>query len=309
MDLDARRLKVLHEVSLRGSVTAAAAVLYISPSAVSQQLALLAKEAGCELVARNGRGVVLTPAGEVLARHAAAILASLDRAAAAVAAASQQVNGLVRVGSFPSAAGAVVAPAAAAAMAAEPSLDIRITESEDEPSLLDLRSGLLDVVLLQVYDHVPKPLPADLDEHPLFTDPMFLLTPTSWGCTGSSLADLADAVWVASYLSTPCGQSTLQACRDVGFEPDIRHRAIDFGLTIEMVAAGLGAALIPSMALPVVPEAVRFCRLTDPETSRRIFAVTRAQGAGPLRPAISALLDEMRRVRVPAPPVREPAGS
>jgi len=300
MDLDARRLKVLHEVALRGSVTAAAAVLYISPSAVSQQLALLAREAGCELVTRHGRGVVLTPAGEVLARHAGGILASLDGAAAGVAAASHQVNGVVRVGSFPSAAGAVVAPAAAAAMASEPDLDIRITECEDEPGLLDLRSGLLDVMLLQVYDHVPKPLPNDLDEHPLLTDPMFLLTPASWDHRGSRLADLAGAVWVASHLSTPCGQATLQACRDAGFEPDIRHRAIDFALTITLVAAGLGAALVPSMALSAVPSTVRCRRLTDPGTSRRIFAVTRAGGDGPVRPAIAALLTEMGRIRIPS---------
>jgi DNA-binding transcriptional LysR family regulator len=80
MDLDARRLRVLHEVNLRGSVTAAAAVLHVTPSAVSQQLAQLEREAGCDLLERSGRGVVLTHAGTALARHAEDVLRALEGA-------------------------------------------------------------------------------------------------------------------------------------------------------------------------------------------------------------------------------------
>src|SRR5882762_11716914 len=113
MDLDAQRLRVLHEVNLRGSVTAAAAVLHVTPSAVSQQLAQLEREAGCDLLERSGRGVVLTQAGTALARHAEDVMRALEGASAGLAAARELVVGTVRVGSFPSAAGALVAPAAA----------------------------------------------------------------------------------------------------------------------------------------------------------------------------------------------------
>jgi DNA-binding transcriptional LysR family regulator len=293
MDLDVRRLRVLHEVALRGGVTAAASALHVTPSAVSQQLGQLAREAGCELLERSGRGVVLTPAGQVLAAHAGRILGSVEQAVAGLAALQREVGGTVRVGSFPSAAGQLVAPAAARAAAAYPALDIRIFEAEDEQSQLDLRSGALDVAILQEYDHVPRPLPADLDRHDIASDPMHLITPQSWGRSTGRLADLADVAWVASAANTPCGRSTLHACRLTGFEPDIRHRAIDFALTLDLVAAGLGAALVPAMALRGVPDTVAVHPLRDPVTERRIFAVTRAGGGGPLRPAIAALLSEL----------------
>jgi DNA-binding transcriptional LysR family regulator len=299
MDLDVRRLRVLHEVALRGGVTAAAAALHVTPSAVSQQLGQLAREAGTELVERSGRGVTLTAAGQVLAAHAGRILGSVEQAVAGLAALRSEIAGTVRVGSFPSAAGELVAPAAARAAAAYPELDIRVFEAEDRQSELDLRSGALDVAILQEYDHVPRPLPPDLDRHDIATDPMHLLTPRSWGRRTGRLADLADVAWVASAANTPCGRSTLHACRLTGFEPDIRHRAIDFTLTLDLVAAGLGAALVPAMALRHVPDSVAVHPLEDPVTERRIFAVTRAGGDGPLRPAIAALLGELTAALIP----------
>src|SRR4051794_11018012 len=112
MDLDARRLRVLHEVSLRGSVTAAANVLHVTPSAVSQQLAQLEREAGCDLLERAGRGIVLPPAGTTLAQHAEVVVRALENGEAGLAPARSDVVGAVRVGSFPSAAGLLAAPAA-----------------------------------------------------------------------------------------------------------------------------------------------------------------------------------------------------
>ncbi|MEO3927205.1 LysR family transcriptional regulator [Micromonosporaceae bacterium B7E4] len=309
MDLDVRRLRVLHEVALRGGVTAAAAALHVTPSAVSQQLAQLAREAGYPLVERSGRGVVLTSAGQVLARHAERILGAVEQAVTGLAVAHQQVAGTVRVGSFPSAAGALVAPAAARAMAAHPDLDVRVSEAEDEQSRLDLRSAALDIAVLQEYDHVPGIATAELDRHPIATDPMHLITPLGWGRRTGRLADLSDVPWVASAAHTPCGRSTLHACHLAGFEPDIRHRAIDFALTLDLVAAGLGAALVPGMALRNVPAGVHVEPLLRPVTGRRIFAVTRPRGDGPLHPAVAAVLEALVQVRPPADPAaRHDAG-
>jgi DNA-binding transcriptional LysR family regulator len=177
-----------------------------------------------------------------------------------------------------------------------PDLDVRITEAEDEQSQLDLRSGTLDIAILQEYDHVPRPLPADLDRHDIASDPMHLITPKAWGRSTDRLAELADVAWVCSAANTPCGRSTLHACRLAGFEPDIRHRAIDFALTLDLVAAGLGAALVPGMALRNAPETIAVQRLREPVTERRIFAVTRPSGPGPRRPAIEAVLTELTGV-------------
>jgi DNA-binding transcriptional LysR family regulator len=290
MDLDVRRLRVLHEVALRGGVTAAAAALHVTPSAVSQQLVQLAREAGCDLIERSGRGVILTPAGQVLAGHAKDILGAVEQASAGLAALRHGISGTVRVGAFPSAAGAIVAPAAAQAMAKHPDLDVRVIEAEDQQSRLDLRSGTLDVVILQEYDHVPAPLATDLSRYPIMADPMHLITPAGWDRRTGRLADLSDVPWIASAERTPCLRSTLHACRLAGFEPDIRHRAVDFALTLDLVAAGLGAALVPGLALRHVPAEVDVQPLTEPVTERRVFAVTRPRGTGPLRPAIDAFL-------------------
>ncbi len=297
MELDARRLRVLHEVRLRGSVTAAAAALRVTPSAVSQQLAQLAREAGCDLVERVGRGIVLTPAGLTLAGHAEAVVHALDEAEAGIAAARRTVVGTVRVGSFPSAAGAIVAPAAARARRLHPDLDVLIIEVEDDPGLVELRSTALDVLIVQEYDHVPWTMPEGLERHYLAVDPLYAITPRSWDCSTGRLADLAKRPWVASHADTPCGRSTAQACRDAGFEPDIRHRALDFPLTADLVAAGLGVALLPELGLRYVPESVTVHPLDEPRLKRTIYAATRAAGVGPRRPAVDAFLDQLR----PAP--------
>jgi DNA-binding transcriptional LysR family regulator len=301
MDLDARRLRVLHEVSLRGSVTAAATVLRVTPSAVSQQLAQLEREAGCDLLERSGRGVVLTHAGSALARHAEDVMRALEGAEAGLAAARNAVVGTVRVGSFPSAAGALVAPAAAHARRRHPDLDIRVAEVEDYPGMTDLRSAALDVLIVQEYDHVPWQPPDGIERHRLGSDPMHIVTPRAWSHSTGRLADMADLPWVASHANTPCGRATLQACRDAGFEPDIRHRALEFALLLDLVAAELGVALIAGLGLRHVPRAVDVTPLERPRLKRTIFAATRAAGVGPRRPAIEAFLAELRRVPVPRP--------
>ncbi len=293
MDLDPRRLLVLHAVALRGGVTAAAESLRISPSAVSQQLAQLEREAGCDLVERAGRGISLTPAGRALAARAEEVLHALDRAAAAVDTARSGVSGTVLVGAIPSAAGALVGPAAARAHARHPALDVRISEGEDDASLVELRLTALDMVVMQEYDHVPVRLPAGLAVTRLAVDPLCLVTPATGPWAGAGpLADLHTAPWVASAPDTPCGRATRQACRDAGFEPDIRHTAIDFAMTVDLVEAGLGVALVPEMGLRRPPAGIRIVP-TEPPLRRTIFAVTRSAGVGALRPAVAALLGEL----------------
>ena len=301
MDLDARRLRVLHEVNLRGSVTAAAAVLHVTPSAVSQQLAQLEREAGCDLIERSGRGVVLTHAGTALARHAEHVLRALEGASAGLAAARRAVTGTVRIGSFPSAAGALVAPAAARVRRRHPGLDVRVAEVEDDPGMVDLRSTALDMLIVQEYDHVPWQPPDGIERHRLGVDRLYVVTPRAWQCATGRLTDLADRPWVASHAGTPCGRATLQACRDAGFEPDIRHRALEFALLLDLVAAELGVALIAGLGLRNVPPDVEVTPMEPPRLKRTIFAATRAAGLGPRRPALDAFLAELRRIRLPEP--------
>lgn len=296
MDLDARRLRVLHEVSLRGSVTAAANVLHVTPSAVSQQLAQLEREAGCDLLERSGRGIVLTTAGATLARHAEEVVRALDGAQAGLAAANGSVAGTVRVGSFPSAAGAIVAPAAVRARRKHPDLNVQVVEMEDAPGMIELRSTAIDVLIVQEYDHVPWQPPEGVERHRLGIDPMHVVTPRAWRRATGRLADLADLPWVASHADSRCGLATLQACRDAGFEPDIQHRALEYALLLDLVAAEFGVALIAGTGLRHVPPGVDVTPLERPRFKRTIFAATRAAGVGPRRPAVAAFLGELREL-------------
>jgi DNA-binding transcriptional LysR family regulator len=294
-EMDARRLRMLHAVSLRGSVTAAAASLNVSPSAVSQQLALLEREAGCDLVERAGRGITLTLAGHALAIEAERVLHALDRAEAAVAAARHGVSGTVRVGAFPSAAGAIAAPAAGRAQLAHPGLRVEIHEGEDGASLLDLRLTALDIVISQEYDHVPVNLPEGLTVQRIAADPLHLVVPAKGPLArlrGLAVGELREAPWVAAPPDSPCGRSTRQACRNAGFEPDIRHQALDFALTLDVVAAGLAVALVPGLGLRYRPAGVRSDPVR-PVLQRTIYAVARSAGVGPQRPAVAAVLAEL----------------
>ncbi|MDX6739637.1 LysR family transcriptional regulator [Actinocorallia sp. A-T 12471] len=291
MELDARRLRVLHTVAVRGGVTAAAETLCVSPSAVSQQLALLEREAGCDLVERVGRGIALTPAGQALALAAEEVARALDRAEAAVAAARKGISGTVRVGAFPSAARALVGPAVTRTLRRHPGLDVRVNEGEDVRTLGDLRLAALDVVIAQEYDHVPVDFPSGLSRRAVLRDPLHLCVPASGAyAKASSLEELRDAPWIAAAPGTPCGDSTRQACHDVGFSPDVRHTVMDFGLALDLVAEGLGVALIPELGLRDMPDGVVTARTAQ---ARTIYALTRAPGVGPVRPAVAAFLAEL----------------
>ena len=133
--IDARRLRVLREVAEHGTVAAAADALHLTPSAVSQQLAALEREVGQPVVERNGRGVRLTGAAEVLVGHANVVLAQLEAAAADVAAYADGLVGTVRIAGFATGIAEIVAPAAAALRASHPRLGLAIAEQE-APGLL-----------------------------------------------------------------------------------------------------------------------------------------------------------------------------
>src|ERR671931_1777607 len=145
--LDVRRLRVLREVAARGTIAAAARSLAYTPSAVSQQLSALEREAGVALLDRGGGRIALTEAGRGLVRRTEAILDDLEAAEAELEATASQVGGTVRIACFPSAARALLAPALAALRERHPLLDARLEELEPEASLPALRVGEVDVAV------------------------------------------------------------------------------------------------------------------------------------------------------------------
>lgn len=296
--LDLRRLRLLRELHERGTIAAVADALQFTPSAVSQQLAVLERETGVTLLERAGRGVRLTDAGLVLAQHAEDLL---DRAAAAeadLAAAAGQVAGRARIASFQSAALHVATPAMRELAARAPRLRCELVEAEPEPALPALALGDYDLVLGDEWEHQPRAMPRGVERHDLLRDPVRIVLPARHPLTrrhrdAVPLAALADAHWTAGHEELGWDELTRWTCRAHGdFDPDIRHRTNDAVVTLALVARGLTVALLPGLPLLGAPRGVAVRAIAEAPVWRRIFAATRSADAA--RPSTQALLDAVR---------------
>lgn len=288
--IDVRRLRLLAELSHRGTITAVAGALAYTPSAVSQQLAALEREAGVPLLERSGRRVALTPAGAVLARYAESVLAVLEEASAALAATRAGLTGRLRIGAFPSAAHTILPPALVTLGAAHPGLELMVTELDPVAVPGSLRAGTLDVALTFVYDYVPaEPDPA-LDAEPLLEESVYLATAGGQGGPAeTSIQDWRDAPWIAGSPDTLCHTMVIRACQACGFTPRVRHHADDFATVLALVAAGQGVSLIPQLGVTETPPGVRLI----PVTARRHTSIAYRKGTG-RHPAVSAFAAAVR---------------
>ncbi len=289
MSIDVRRLQVLRQVALRGTIAAAAEALAFTPSAVSQQLAALERETGAELLERSGRSVRLTDAGRVLVEHAEAIGRELDHAESALQATLHQVVGTLCVGAFASVTTAVLGPAVANLSRQHPDLSVTIHDVDPGASLRDLRLGELDFVVSHEYDHMFRPAEPGLDRRLLFEEPMFAVTPPHRfpGAAPVDLADLAAEHFAAAPIASDCGKAVREACRAVGFEADVRYNFAEFPVQLQLVRAGLAIAILPALALASDTGGCAIHPLAAGGFSRRIFTACR-QGSS-TRPSIVAL--------------------
>src|SRR5579872_2899671 len=254
--LSASRLKVLTEVAYRGSFSAAAEALSYTQSAVSQQIAALEAETALKLLERGPRGVSLTAAGQMLVGHAEGVLARLEAAEAAIAAVSGLRAGRLRVASFPS-AGATLMPLAIAEFgAAYPGVELTLAEGEPEQIVPRLRAGELDLALLYEFPGEAQ-FTRELTRAELLSDPLHLALPRAHRLARRRtlrLADLALEAWVQTSRESPCARYVVRSCHAAGFEPRVAFESDDYQTVQGLVAAGVGVALIPQLALSVVRE-------------------------------------------------------
>jgi DNA-binding transcriptional LysR family regulator len=292
--LDVRRLRVLREVAARGTIAAAARSLAYTPSAVSQQLSALEREAGVALLDRGGGRIALTEAGRGLVRRTEGILDDLEAAEAELEATAALVGGTVRIACFPSAARALLAPALVALRERHPQLEACLEELEPEASLPALRMGEVDVAIShENARHTPR-LESRLQRTELFEEPLLVALPerhNALGVDGSpvELARLADARWIATPPGSACHALLEDACAQVGFVPRIAYRTNDFGVISTFVASGLGVALMPTLAEPSFGPGVALRPVADAHAARRLYAAVRVGTAQ--RPAVAAVLD------------------
>jgi DNA-binding transcriptional LysR family regulator len=291
--LDLRRLRLLSELARRGTIAEVARVVGYTPSAISQSLLQLEREAGVPLLERDGRRVRLTPAAQSLVVRTDRVLAELDAAEAALAAEDQTVRGDVVIGAFPSAAAGLVAPAIADLSTRHPDLSCTVREHEPEDGIPALRSGELDVLVSESYEGVLPSGTGGLESHPLLSEPLLLVLPREDSAHEPvPLETLADAPWIAGLAGTQFAAALERACRSAGFAPRIAHRADDARLLQSLVASGLGIGLLPALACSG-PEAVRFARPTPEPPRRNVSALVRSGAAR--RPSLAAVLDALVR--------------
>jgi DNA-binding transcriptional LysR family regulator len=311
--LDVRRLRLLRELARLGTIAAVAQAFSYTPSAVSQQLSALEREAGVPLVRHVGRRVALTPAGADLAARTEVVLALLEEASAALAAASSELAGELRIGAFPTAVRTLLPSALVALGAAYPRLELLVTELDPAEVPDALRAGALDLALVHEYDYVPaEPDPA-LETEPLLTETIFLASAADRSAGAvNPLGQCARLPWITASPGTLCYLMSVRLCQAAGFTPRIRHHADDFATVLALVAAGQGVALVPQLALadgpPVVPggrppgPAAAGVVLTPLEARRRTLIACRNGAAG--HPAIAAGAAALRTAAAEHPTAR-----
>ncbi|WP_132215897.1 LysR family transcriptional regulator [Kribbella steppae] len=292
--IEVRRLRVLRALADHGTVTAAAEVLHLTPSAVSQQLAALESEVGQELLERRGRRVAITSAGRLLLAHTDTILTEVERAEDAMRLHANGANGEVRVTAFATAISLLVAPALARLRETNPGLDLVIRDAEGHQGITQLLDGDADIAIAVEHRGSPRPDDQRLVRIPLYAEPFVAVLPPSHPAASADTIELpmlAADDWVMPSPGNPIRDVVLLACEQAGFQPRVVHQSDDFRAVAALVAAGGGVSLVPRLAVPTLA-VIR--PLTEPVPTRRVYAAVRQSRADhPLVTATLAVLTEV----------------
>lgn len=293
--LEVRRLRLLCELSIHGTLAQVAEVLHQTPSSVSQQLALLEREAGATLLVKSGRRVELTPAAELLVEHATKILAKLEQAEAEVAALSEDVAGTVHIAAFQSAALAFMPQLLSHLADAHPRLKVRMSQRVPEEALQGARSHEFDLVIAEQYPHAPAPLYPELDRVPLTSDQLRLAVPRTgqrWARV-KSFRNAAGLPWAMEPPGAASRAWTEATCRKAGFEPEVRFETDDLEAQTALVESGAAVAILPGLMAVRRKLHVRWVELPG-SPRREVFTSTRTALVG--APQITACREALEAV-------------
>jgi DNA-binding transcriptional LysR family regulator len=300
--LDLDRLRALSAVATYGSVSAAADVLHVTTSAVSQQVAKLERETGQKLLERNGRGVRLTDAAALLAAHAERILAMVEAAESDLEAQRGEVVGELAMAAFPTAARGLL-PAALRILGREhPRLRVCLREQEPHAAVPLTVRGEIDLGVVQDWFNVPLAIPDGLVKAPLVDDVADVALPAGHRLADRSVIDLGELhedAWIAQSPGAICRDWLVHTLRSVDLEPRVAHTADEYATQLALVAVGLGAAIIPRLGRCDIPEGVRIVPVR-PALTRHVYAIWRAEAAR--RPAIRAAVAALRASAPDQPP-------
>ena len=314
-----KRLRLLREVSTRGSLAAAAAALGQDPSSVSHQLKALEAEVGAPLLERVGRGVRLTEEALILVTRTEAVLSELEAAEAEIAAARHEVSGTVRIAAFQTALHTIVPGALARLACDHPDLTVETTHIRAEDGIPSLLSRDFDLVIEENYPSRPARRAEGVETESLGDDELCLITPAAGGernadgglvagrglgsgqeptAVSPALAECSHHSWAMEPADTLAGHWSRAECRRAGFEPDVTTESSDVVFLVRLVASGLASALVPRLALHAAamstgtdPTGIAIGRLPEPANRRISTAIRRGSAR---TPRIIALRDALR---------------
>jgi DNA-binding transcriptional LysR family regulator len=294
--MDLARLRTLRELSLRKTMASVAEALLISPSAVSQQIALLEDETGIELVERRGRGVRLTPAGQRLVEHAGRVIGILEEAKTDLAELKKTVAGELRVAAFPSVAASLIPPTIRALSARFPDLMTTFEELEPTDSLAALRAWQTDVAIVDDLTTASGLAEAQVETLHLLDDQLHVLLPPGHRLAERdhvTLEELATERWALDTNSSTYSDVIVKACRDAGFDPIINGRCHSFEVVRAMVEAGCSVSINPGLRGRDYIGSLLLKQIR-PAIMRRIFVTFR--GGERRNPAVAGFVAELQSV-------------
>lgn len=295
---DLTRLRLLRELSHRGTVTAVAAAFGLTSSAVSQQLATLEREARVALLERVGRRVRLTAEGLRLVAHAEAILRAVDAAELDLRTAGEKPRGVLEVASFSTFVKARLLPAVIRARDRFPELQVVIHELEPADSVEAVRDGRCHLAVIFAYNLAPRADVAGLVSQQLMEERVLLALPRSWENERDpiGLERLAQENWIVGSRQPDDRDLAERACAVAGFAPRITHTVDDYDLVLRMVSAGLGVGFVPELGIQFSgAEGVTIRTAGGPPLSRNVHALTRS--ALSASPTVRAVLSELTKTQ------------
>jgi DNA-binding transcriptional LysR family regulator len=291
--LNLDRLRALHAVSAHGSIIAAAETLNVTTSAVSQQLAKLEMETGQTLLERHGRGVRLTDAATALVLRTHRVLSLLEEAEAELESADSAVAGRITVAAFATAARGLAPQAIAALRKTYPQLAITFHEQEPGESIPKLVRRDVDLIVINDWENAPLALPDGLTKAPLFDDIADIALPPGHRYAGAKsvkLSQLTGEEWIAWPGGSICHDFLLHTLRKNGHEPRITHTAGEYATQLALVAAGLGACILPRLGRGPVTAGVSVVP-TEPALRRHVYAAWRTHATR--KTAIRAAVEQL----------------
>ncbi|SHL30433.1 DNA-binding transcriptional regulator, LysR family [Pseudonocardia thermophila] len=295
--MDVQRLRVLRELADRGSVTAVAAALSYTPSAISQQLKILGAEVGLVLTEPDGRGIRLTEAGKVLAAEAEHVLTALARAEAAMARLRAEPQGRVRIALFQSAA-RMMAAGLLSRLDDEPGVELELRDVDMVPAQVPALAAEFDIVVTHRDEHTEPPryvTEGRWQVEPLLREPLDVVMPREHPLAnrdGVALVELADEEWLGVQVGWPVDDVLRSLAIQTGTNPRVVQRINDFSVTEELVAAGRGIALLPRWSTDLRGGRLVNVPITGVRAARLIEAVLRPSAAQ--RPAVATVLAAVR---------------